>query len=139
MEGLGLSGYIGVSQEAINGAKIPKITSKTFGKFIDVYATMPKLSDEELDEVVADCRNGKWNKKLPGKPWYFCLLSKKKRKEQYLYIIEFIASMKKFDRKAYNDAINDPEKIKKIRDIVFERDHHGCDEEIKENAREGDK
>ena len=30
MEGLGLSGYIGVSGDVIKGAKIPKLGSKTF-------------------------------------------------------------------------------------------------------------
>ena len=138
MEGLGLSGYIGVSPEALTGAKIPKITSKTFFVLMRVNEALYKLSDEELEEVITDCRNGKWSKKLPGKPWYFCLLSKKKRKERYLYLIEFSTSMKKHERECYKNILNDAGLMRKIKDTIFGRHNHGCDEEIKENAREGE-
>lgn len=137
MEGLGLSGYIGVSEEAIKGAKPPKLKSKTFIIFMRVNEALEKLSDEELDEVIADCRNGKWNKKLPSKPWYFGLLSKKKKKERFLYLIEFSTSMKKHERQCYKDILNDAELMGKIRDAVFGRHNHGCGEEEKETAVEG--
>ena len=131
MEGLGLSGYIGVSGDVIKGAKIPKLGSKTFIILMNVNGALKELSDEEHDEVIADCRNGKWNKKLPSKPWYFGLLSKKKRKERFLYLIEFFTSMKKHELKCYKNILNDAELMGKIRDTIFGRHNHGCDEDVK--------
>ena len=142
MEGLGLgpevSSELDVRREILTGAEMPKLGGRTFGRILEAYSALNTLSDEELGEVIKDCRAGKWSKKLPGKPWFFGFLSKKKRDRKYLYLFEFSAAMRKYERQACENILNNSEIMGKIRDTIFKSVQHGCGEELKENAPEGE-
>lgn len=127
MEGLGLgSGTLNeldVREKVLHCGKMPRLTDKDFVRDCRVYSVINGLDDEELDKIIADCRAGKWSKKLPGKPWYFGLLSKKSRDKKFLYFIEFSAAMRKYERKAYKNILNDPDAMEKITEIMYKANH----------------
>jgi hypothetical protein len=85
--------------EAIKGFRPHKMTRRALFNLYDIHAVFFKLTDAELDEIVADCRAGIWNKKIPHKPWYFCLLSNEKKKERFLYMFEVFAAIRMCERK----------------------------------------
>lgn len=117
--GFGLSKELDIRKEVMNGTGLPKLTGKAFLWMYEVNSALDNIDDEGLDKVIADCRAGEWSKELPGKPWYFGLLSKKKKNKKFLYLIEFAAAMKKYERQAYENILNNSEIMGKIRDTIF--------------------
>lgn len=97
--------------EAIKGFRPYKMTKIAMLNLYDIHAVLFKLTDAELDEIVADCRAGIWNKKIPHKPWYFCLLSTKKKKERFLYMFEVFAAIEMCERKLTKSILDDDELV----------------------------
>ena len=96
--------------EAIKGFRPHKMTRRAMLNLFDIHAVFFELTDAELDEIVADCRAGIWNKKIPHKPWYFCLLSNKKKKERFLYMFEVFAAIRKCERKVTKSILDEEER-----------------------------
>jgi hypothetical protein len=83
----------------ISNGEFLKFSKKWFFDQWVIFNAMEKLTDEELDKVKSDCEAGRWNEKLPRKPFFWAFMTKKTRNKKYLQMFAVNVDVIKYTRR----------------------------------------